>query len=122
MEIEFSKLTGKIIKTIHGAEPGSDEILISCEDGAIFRLYHRQDCGESVYVEDIDGTPVDLHGAFVSLAEEVSQQNKLNYGTETWTFYKIQTPKGDLTIRWYGSSNGYYSESVDVELLHNWQE
>ncbi len=33
------------------------------------------------------------------------------------TIYRLITTKGDLSLRWEGSSNGYYSVAVNVERV-----
>jgi hypothetical protein len=73
-------------------------------------MYHQQDCCESVYIESIEGELPHLINAAIVMAEEVIDGGDEG---ETWTFYKFGTIKGYVTIRWVGSSNGYYSESVD---------
>jgi hypothetical protein len=73
-----------------------------------------------VGVEDITGDLDALVGAPLVVAEEsTSGENPEGITKEyqesfTWTFYKFATIKGYVDIRWYGESNGYYSESVDL--------
>lgn len=114
----FSSLLGKTLTDVR--QVGDERIELDCDDGKTFALYHVQDCCEGVYIEDVCGDLADLIGSPILLAEEV-EGNELPEGvtppdyrdaSETWTFYKLATIKGRVTIRWYGSSNGYYSESV----------
>ena len=115
----FEDLKGK---TIVGVISGYDEITLLIDDGTRCRMYHSQDCCESVYVESIDGDWEDIVGSPLLMAEEVSNpepEPPAPDGADTsqqWTFYKLATERGYLTIRWFGSSNGYYSTSVDVEF------
>ena len=113
----FSELIGKTLSLII---PSDTNIKFICDDENIYDMYHEQDCCESVVVEDIAGDLSDLINSPILRAEEsTSNENpegviKENYESFTWKFYNIATIKGHVTLRWYGSSNGYYSESVSI--------
>lgn len=111
--VGFDELRGKVITRI---DHSSDQITFYCSDGTKFEMYHNQDCCESVEVEDICGNLDDLIGYPVLMADESSSEGDCIYKAYdescTWTFYNISTIKGSVSIRWYGTSNGYYSESV----------
>lgn len=113
----IAELVGRTITKVTG-DKGEDAFTMTLDNGDTAELYHEQDCCEDVYLEDVVGDPQDLVGTPVLLAEEVSSGRRggYDYGTHTWTFYKIATVKGEVTLRFYGSSNGYYSEGVDFAI------
>lgn len=118
--IEFEDLLGKILTKIDiDRGTGSDTITFHCEDNTSYRQYHDQDCCESVTIDDIVGDLEDLIGNPITLAEESIGDNSESHGAEsyTWTFYRLATVKGYVDIKWFGESNGYYSESVYFKQL-----
>jgi len=116
-------------KTLAAISKKSDEIIFITSEYKVYRMFHHQDCCESVSIEDIDGDLNDLIGSPILMADEVSNYEPTSdkdiqrtkdaneYGSCTWTFYKFATIKGYITIRWFGESNGYYSECVDFEEI-----
>ena len=116
--VDVSILKGKILKDIKIR--GTESILFIDEDDIGYEMFHDYDCCENVYIEDICGDINNLIGSEIIMAEEVTNRDlsPLNKYDEsyTWTFYKFATVKGYVTIRWYGESNGYYSEEVDFAI------
>lgn len=121
MYCDINELLGKTLRSITPAKKGDDEIVFECEDGSRYKMYHGQDCCETVAVEEVVGDLADLMGSPIVEAEAVESvdgEPKPKYPDSwTWTFYKLGTAKGFVTIRWLGESNGYYSESVDFAKL-----
>ena len=122
---DISVLIGKTITEITG-DVGSEEIRFDCSDGTSYRMIYYPDCCAGCDIEDITGDLADLIGSPIVGAREESNSDEpkpaptdgsYHYQDEsfTWTYYIIQSGKGAVTIRWYGSSNGYYSESATFE-------
>ena len=122
--VDFSQLLGKTLVDIQGAEVGNDEIIFTCSDGTKYQMFHLQNCCENVYIEDICGDMNCLLNRPITMAEDISDEcsemkpvNRHRDMSYTCTWYKLGTRKGYVTIRWYGESNGYYSENVDFMKL-----
>lgn len=112
-------LIGKILTSIEISED-KRRIVWSCSDGSKYLMYHEQDCCESVTLEDVCGDLNNLLGAPILVAaESTNHDNPRDSEDEshTWTFYKFATIKGYVDLRWYGESNGFYSERVDFQLI-----
>lgn len=120
--MEFKDLVGMVLKSVV-VNGGKDEILFTNSRNIVYKMHHNQDCCESVQVEDITGDLQDLVNTPILMASEESNSERPSdipvpdheEEFQTWTFYRLSTIKGTVVIRWYGTSNGYYSESVDFE-------
>lgn len=124
-DAEFSDLVGKTITRITG-KIGDETLTLNCSDGTTYQMQYYSDCCASCTLEDVVGELDNLLGSPILKAEEVeSHTNPPDVKPETieyqdsftWTFYHLSTVKGTVTLRWYGSSNGYYSESVTFERV-----
>lgn len=119
-------LSGKVITEIRGLSKDSDIVTIHFADGSHLSMYHSQDCCESVTLEDFDNDAETLIGSTMlkveecisnSTDEEYDPLNDYDY-SYTWTFYTIFTSKGIMKLRWYGTSNGWYSEDVTLSITY----
>jgi hypothetical protein len=115
----LKRMIGRVFNKVE-CNQEKDKVVFHCDDGAV-EMYHSQDCCENVDIEDICGDLSDLEGSEILVAEESSnsedpapkEREWVDY-SYTWTFYTFRTHKGTVTIRWFGTSNGYYSESVNL--------
>jgi hypothetical protein len=88
------------------------------DDGSVYSMYNEEagtgnDC--TITLEDVNGEWSDLYGEPLVVAEEIT--NTTQSGSGTWTFYKFATIKGYVDLRWFGESNGYYSEIVSFRKI-----
>lgn len=114
--MEFDKFEGKTFTSIKVVE-NDTKIIFTDILGKKYKMYHIQDCCEEVNVEDICGDINDLLNIPIIHASERSQVDENAMESGTWTFYHLATRSGSVVIRWYGESNGYYSESVSIKKL-----
>ena len=124
--MEYKKLDfiiGKVFETVKKSN-GEESVFFGLKDesGILgYTMYHNQDCCEDVLIEGIIGDLDDLVNTPILKAEVRTSTDETPVDPEaysdesnTWTFFEFVTIKGSVTIRWWGSSNGYYGEDVDI--------
>ncbi len=127
MSEEVAYLRGRTIDKVIGLEKDSEVVEIITACGKVFKFFHDQDCCEEVKLVDFDLNPDELVGAYVTSAylstssDQSGKEIKPSEDSESWTwsFYRIVTDKGTLSMRWLGESNGWYSESVELVIIND---
>jgi hypothetical protein len=102
----------------------AEALIFETVESEYYVFVHLFECCEDVYIEDIQGDLEDLVGGPLLLAQEYTSEtfqgpdSHDHKGFEVWTFYHFATHKGRVTVRWFGSSNGWYSMKVSLLQLH----
>lgn len=109
--VSIEELKGKTLSLV---EHNSDEAVFTTDDGARYRMYHSQDCCESVTLDKVEGNLDSiLNSPIIEAIERIGHDDPKNeYESVTFSDFALTTEKGTVTFKWIGSSNGYYSESV----------
>ncbi len=110
---EIKELVGQTIKKSSLYPKSGDDVLDIVTENFRYRLYHDQDCCESVAIERVSGVEY-LFGKVLEV-EETYPDIPYDHESYTWTNYKFVTENGICEILWLGYSNGYYSESVSLD-------
>jgi len=111
---EIEVLVGEVLTHIDTDEK-NNEIMLTTESGKIIKIFHDQDCCETVAIEDTEGEWHKLVGKVIVEASKDEKQGECDYGSITETTLKFRVDDATVISRWIGESNGYYSESVDIE-------
>lgn len=113
----FSDLVGNVILAVN---EGQDELVLELQDGRKAKMYHCQDCCESVYHADTVGNVADiLNSPVLRAVEELGDEGPDGQCCDesyTWTYFTVETANGTVTFKWFGTSNGYYSEDVSFYI------
>ena len=114
-EAKIADMVGKVFTSVRNEN--TELVFENATERFVF--FHQQDCCEHVSIEDVCGELQDLVGEPLLMAEEVEGQTPVDFDeaeheSVTWTFYKFATRKGYVDVRWFGESNGFYSEGVSL--------
>jgi hypothetical protein len=115
-------LRGRTVTSIEGLAKDSTEVVINMPTGKLL-FSHEQECCESFWLEDFEDDRNTHLRAYeydrflgVELLTNQDDPAPEDKYTEhyTWTYVRLKFQSGDVTLRFIGSSNGYYSEDCDI--------
>lgn len=121
--LDISVLKDKRILSI--LDKRSDGYIKFETDNGSYIMQHRQDCCESVSINKIVGDFQSLVGKKIISANDIIGKDKPvecedpEYYDEsfTWSTFILKAKGVEVKIIWYGTSNGWYSEGVDIDQI-----
>lgn len=112
--VEKDVLVGEVLTHVDVDETAG-EILLTTKSGRQFMLHHEQDCCESVTIKSTEGDWKKLLHKKLKEVKWEEEGDSTDYGTCTRTDITFIVNRHTVVSKWFGESNGYYSESVHLK-------
>ena len=113
--ISFQFLKGLTFQSVRLNEPIVDTpyrtMDFITENGDVYQLFNGNDTCDELGLKDIEGDLDDLIGSPIILAE-VTESDYIEYTERVWIFYRLATAKGYVVIRFYTTTDGWYSDDA----------
>lgn len=109
------------------------EIVFETENNKKITMFHKSECCEKVFIySKTDNLDILIGKTILDVTETVLERDEtfdrdieaqynqnMNMFTFTWTFYKffykgVDDKTEEIEIIWFGTSNGYYDEGVQL--------
>lgn len=109
--------------TIIGIQFDEGDLILRMKNRRTWKFYHSQSCCESVYLYDIQGDRLNALFGFPLITSSLDESTDWpedvgDLDTDdsfTWTTLMLETDFAKVRVRWLGTSNGYYHETIDLE-------
>ena len=118
MGIEW--LLGKTIRNIEvlkKEEGYPDDKIVFSTGGEALTMFREKEGSCEFYIEGVVGKLNKLLNSPITIAEEITEEGQTDYDDNiVWTFYKVGTCNGYVTIWWNGSCDGSYSKTPKFKV------
>ena len=99
-----------------------DDVLYILTTYRVFALRHVRNCCEAVWLADGADEIENMVGEEIRKIRIDVSPKGTDEQSITWTFVNIQTNRDSYNLRWVVESNGYYSETIQLDDLTNFSK
>ena len=109
IDSDFDKLVGETIVSCE-TDDNRSVVVLNAESGKSFCMFNGE-VGTTLELVDAEDDLNSLIGKKILFCEQTTSSDE---DDRTWSFVKIRGFDVDVTLRFVGDSNGYYSEAVEI--------
>ena len=113
----------RYVDVMLGTEDEECVLMLTTESGRTLKFHHYRECCESVEIENTEGNWLRIIGRPIVKTDYILERSDDdNPMVNSWTRTTLIfcTDRHTVTTVWFGESNGYYGEEIEITELENY--